>query len=317
MSVAIVGAGMAGLSCATAVAAQGVSVRLFDKGRGPGGRMATRRAEVGGQTLRFDHGAQYFTARDERFQRAVTEWEDAGAVAAWPAAGEGTYVGTPGMNGPIKAMAEALDVQWATRIEQVERSGDKWMLSSADAGFEATSLVVAVPAEQAAPLCEKVAPGFAHRAASTSSAPCWAVMAAFAEPLSLAVTFKGQGAVRWAARNAAKPGRGGSETWVIHASPEWSAEHLERDADEVAPELLEAFFAATRSARAEPIHLAAHRWRYAMAQPVEGSPALWSPDMQLGMAGDWLLAPRVESAWISGRDLADRMLADPAFMETA
>ena len=99
-SIAIIGAGMAGLSCAVALARRGHKPVLFDKGRGPGGRMATRRADVNGTEVRFDHGAQYLTARDPRFVEAVEGWQSAGIVAPWPAAGEDAYVGTPAMNAP-------------------------------------------------------------------------------------------------------------------------------------------------------------------------------------------------------------------------
>ena len=72
----IIGGGMAGLSAATALAAVGQRIIVLDKGRGPGGRMAARRAEIGGEQVGFDHGAQYFTARDPRFQAEVARWLD-------------------------------------------------------------------------------------------------------------------------------------------------------------------------------------------------------------------------------------------------
>ena len=126
MQIAIVGAGMAGLSCATRLAALGHELVLFDKGRGPGGRMATRRVEADGTMLRFDHGAQYFTARDPRFVEQVARWEREGVVARWDLAGEDAWVGTPGMNAPIRAMAAGLDVRWGLRAERLRREGARW-----------------------------------------------------------------------------------------------------------------------------------------------------------------------------------------------
>jgi renalase len=66
--IVIIGGGMAGLSAATALAKTGASVTVLDKGRGPGGRMAARRVEIGGEQVSFDHGAQYLTARDPAFR---------------------------------------------------------------------------------------------------------------------------------------------------------------------------------------------------------------------------------------------------------
>ena len=79
LPVAVIGAGLAGLSCATALRAAGLDVQVFDKSRGPAGRMSTRR----GEGWSCDHGAQYFTARDPRFQAEVAAWEAAGVAAPW------------------------------------------------------------------------------------------------------------------------------------------------------------------------------------------------------------------------------------------
>ncbi|MGH8831163.1 MAG: FAD-dependent oxidoreductase, partial [Polaromonas sp.] len=65
--VAVVGAGIAGIACARTLAQAGHRVTVFEKNRGAGGRMATRDSEFGG----FDHGVQYFTVRDARFEKAL------------------------------------------------------------------------------------------------------------------------------------------------------------------------------------------------------------------------------------------------------
>lgn len=311
MTVAIIGAGMAGLSCARALRQAGVAVELFDKGRGPGGRMSTRRVELDGRKLRFDHGAQYFTARDSRFRAEVAQWRDAGRVAPWSAAGTEALVGVPGMNEPVRAMAEGLDVRWTTRIDRLERIAEQWTLHGGESAHPGYSgVVIAVPAEQAAPLAEPFLADFAGRAERTTSDPCWTVMACFAQTLSLADTVTRGEAVAWAARDGAKPGRSGRESWVLQASPDWTRAHLDEPSEQIALELLAAFFAENAISPEQPSYAAAHRWLYAKARPVAGGPALWDASLRLGLAGDWLIAPRVESAWISGRELADRMIAD-------
>lgn len=296
---------MAGLSAAQALAASGRSVTVLDKGRGPGGRMATRRIEAAGETLRFDHGAQYFTARDPAFRALVAAWERDGVVASWPAAGAEAWVGTPGMNACVKAMAGPLDVRWGVRAERLTRSAGLWQVEAGEENFTAATLLVAVPAEQVAVLLADIAPPFAALAAGVASAPCWAVMASFAERLPLADTFRSDTApVSWAARNAAKPGRGGPETWVIHASPQRSRELIDLSKDAVAGSLLADFFAAAGIAPAATVHCDAHRWLYALPEARKGEGARFDPALGLGLAGDWLHSPRVEGAWLSGRALA-------------
>ena len=307
----IIGGGMAGLSAATALAGAGAGVTVLDKGRGPGGRMAARRVEIAGEQVSFDHGAQYFTARDEAFREAVAGWQAAGVAARWPAAGADAWVGTPGMNAPIRAMAEGLDVRWNVRAERLCRDGALWRVEAGEAVFRAATVLVAVPAEQAAVLLADAAPDFAAHAATVASAPCWAVMAAFAEPLPLADTFRQDaGPVSWAARNSAKPGRSGAEAWVIHASPARSRELIDLTKDEVARRLLGDFFETTGAPPAAPIHLDAHRWLYAQPEARKGEGSLFDAGLQLGLAGDWLHSPRVEGAWLSGRTLAEAVLQE-------
>lgn len=305
MRVGIVGAGMAGLSCAGGLAAAGHAPVLFDKGRGPGGRMSTRRVELDGRTLTFDHGAQYMTARDPGFLAQVAAWADDGVAARWPAAGADAWVGVPGMSAPVRALAAAHDVRWATRIEALRRQPSGWTLEGEDAEpYDA--VVLALPAEQAAPLLAPYHSGLAATAAASRTLPCWTAMAAFDGPLPGAPDIiKDAGVIGWAARDGAKPGRTGGETWVIQAAPDWSEEHLEDTPDTVARALLDLLARHLGSGLPRPVHLGAHRWRYARSRPPADAPsALWDAELRLGVCGDWLLAPRVEAAWASGRRLA-------------
>lgn len=306
----VIGAGMAGLACATALSQSGHKVRLFDKGRGPGGRMATRRVDQADRQLSFDHGAQYFTATSTAFQSAVARWESTGHVARWPDAGEDAWVGTPGMNAPLKAMAQDLDVTWNARIEMVTRETDHWTLSVDGDVLECGTLLIAIPPEQVATLLDEAAPDLAERARATQSLPCWALMVDFAEAIDAdAETFSSEdGPIAWAARNSAKPGRDGKDSWVMHASARLSREILELDKDEAAELLLADFFEQFQLAPQSPSYVTAHRWRYAFPEVKDGPSSIWDEALKLGLAGDWLHSPRVEGAWLSGTSLAETLL---------
>ena len=310
MKIAIVGAGIAGLSCAEALMLQGHTVLLFDKGRGAGGRMATRRVATPSGDVAFDHGAQYFTARDPAFVAAVARWRASGAVAMWPSAGDDAWVGTPGMSAVVKAIADPLDVRWNTRVDAVRRIGSSWILDpvSQDA-FDA--VVIAVPAEQAVSLLAAHDPAMATIAQACPSAPCWTAMVAFDERIAIAAdVIRDAGILGWAARNNAKPRRGPTEAWVLQATPTWSREHLEDDETTVVDALLAALAVETDQILPKPTVRIGHRWRYARVEATNRG-ALWNAETGIGAVGDWLIGPRVESAWLSGRMLADRILATP------
>lgn len=308
MNIAIIGAGMAGLTCAQRLSAHGHDVRLFDKGRGPGGRMSSRRAELDGETVQFDHGAQYFTAHDERFQRQIEKWETEGHVAAWPAAKHGAYVGTPAMNAPIKVMANEADVTFGAKVEAVRAVGTGWKLSGPEVPRTIFDAVIsAVPAEQVSPLLAGSAPEMATLAEQTVSNPCWTVMAMFEKRPDLPETLRDAGPIGWAARNASKPGRGQQECWVVQASPAWSREYLEEERDAIITLLLEHLRNQAGGTLPRVLYADAHRWRYAMCGDA-GHGALWDASRHIGACGDWLHGPRVENAFLSGWELAQKVI---------
>jgi len=303
--IAIIGTGLSGLACARSLQREGCKVQLFDKARGPGGRMSTRRVETPMGTVGFDHGAQYFTARGDSFRAEVARWVSEGLAAPWLAAGPEAWVGVPGMNAPVKALAEGHSVAWNTVVKALTHDGEGWRLKTPQGlsgPFEA--VVLALPAEQAAALLAGHDADLAARAAASRTDPCWTVMAAFSQRLPISSdTLDEQAVLGWAARNSAKPGRQEVEAWVLQATPAWSREHLEDAPDTVMEALLAALAERAGAALPPPLLVHAHRWRYARSA-VGTDTALWSEEKRLGCCGDWLAGPRVECAWDSGEALA-------------
>lgn len=324
--VAVIGAGVSGLVCARLLRDRGCRVEVFDKARGPGGRLATRRAE----SLRFDHGAQYFTARDPRFREEVAQWEREGLVAPWRprlvsfkqgrkqivAPESERWVGVPRMSALGRHLARDLELETSNRIGALHRGTDGIRLEPVDQGAALLGpfdgVVLAMPAPQAAELALDPAPRVAQRARSARYAPCWATMVCFADPVAVPfdAAFVEGGAFSWIARNASKPERGARETWVLHGSPAWSTEHFDLSPDEVTPLLLGALSRLLQIDLPETSFARSHRWAYAL--PTETLDTLCvPPDLGDGIAasGDWCGGPRVEGAWHSGMAVADAMAA--------
>ena len=308
---------MAGLSCAEGLARIGHEVILLDKGRGPGGRMSTRRVSTPLGEVAFDHGAQYFTARDPGFRRVVDGWAAEGIAAPWTLPGPDAWVGLPGMSAVIKAMARGHDVRWGVHVDRIDRQADGWWINAGQDSFGPfAAVVLAVPAEQAVPFLSLHDFAMAREAMLARSLPCWTGMFAFAEPLPGGRDMiRDTGLIAWAARNRAKPGRAGPdgmapEGWVVQAGPEWSAAHVEEPAPVIARSLLGALGTALGHDLPGPVSASAHRWRYAMSAGL-GHGALWNARIGLGLCADWLLGPRVECAWLSGQQLARTILEAP------
>ncbi|MFY3386595.1 NAD(P)/FAD-dependent oxidoreductase [Paracidovorax sp. MALMAid1276] len=328
LPIAVIGAGLAGLSCAQALLQAGHTVHLFDKSRGPSGRMSTRRAEDEHGPWQCDHGAQYFTARDPAFVAELGRWQQAGVAAEWPArlaSFDGhawtspttplaRFVGTPRMTAPAAWLVQNLGdhamAQWQTTVQRLDPGEGGWAVTSAEHGQRAQryrAVLLAVPAPQAVPLLAPWAPAGAAVAASARMRGSWAVMLRYASPVAMPWdgAFVNAGPLRWVARDSSRPGRTGQETWLLHASPEWSEAHIEDSADAVTTALVAAFRALGGP---EPRAATAHRWRYADTDPALTQGRWWDARTRLGLCGDWLHGGKVEGAWLSGRALARQVL---------
>lgn len=319
--IAVIGAGMAGLTAARLLTERGCRVTVFDKGRRPGGRMSSRWYP----DLAFDHGCQYFTAHDRRFQLHVEAWEEAGVVSRWAgrraACAHGVfslvedevvrYVGVPEMQSVAAHLARGLDVRTECQVVSLDASASQWALKTtgtAPGRFDA--VLISVPAPQAAALLP-ASTSFGDRVRGLEMQACWAIMAAYDRDLELgfdAAHISGNPLV-WICRNDRKPGRVGDECWTLHASPDWSRNHLEEDRDEVTGKLLAAFHALAGLRRVQPVFVRAHRWRYASPAHALEDGYLWDPAARIGVCGDWCHSPRVEGAFLSGWMLAEQVLA--------
>lgn len=314
-TVIVVGAGLAGLTAARHLQGGGHQVVVLDKGRGPGGRMATRRLDDAGQAV-VDHGAQFFTVRSEAFAGIVRSWPaevwhhgpiTAASVTDDPVhanpAGDGhpRYVGTSGMNGIAKHLAEGLDVRTDVRVTRVDPVEGGWRVSSDDgAARSATAVVVTTPVPQAA---ELLAPPLPTDVAGRGYDPCIGLLVVLDGPSGIpspgAVQFH-DGPVNYLADNQQK-GISTLPTLTVHATGPWSRDHHD-DSDEAISDLL--LRLTRRWLHADVVSSEVKRWRYATPtdphpdRAVEVAPGLV-------LAGDVFGGPKVEGAVLSGMAAAD------------
>jgi hypothetical protein len=336
LSVAVVGAGIAGATCAASLQQAGLNVTLFDKSRGVGGRLATRRvqwtgADGVGHSAEFDHGAQTIAARQPRFRALLARAEGVGVVtpwrprvhAAWPApAVRDVWVARPGMPALVRYVAQGVPQRLAQTVQRLHRTAEGWQLVLADGEGAGPydQVVLALPPGQAALLLAGHHDRWADALAAVRMQPCWTLMAATDDvDWPWDATEPDRGPLAWVARNDRKPGRSaprGMATWVAQATPEWSTARLEASPDEVAEQLCDALRALLpgRLANGERLrwhHRSVHRWRY--AQPADGSvdgrECWWDAERGLGVCGDCFNGGNVEAAWRSGDELADTVAA--------
>ena len=320
MRIAIVGAGIAGLSAARALADRRHTVKVFERGRVAGGRVATRVLEaielprgLSGEVA-FDHGAQYFTVRDQRFSEVAAEWERDRVIAKWTARivsfdGEGwedvspsakatgdrddtrRYVGIPGMSAIANALAAGLDIELGTKIESLDL-----LLTDFD------RVIVAVPADRARALIGD-RPSLASKIGAVSMKPNWTVLAAFEERVAARfdAAFVNGSALGWIARNTSKPKRNWKiDCWVLQATTAWSQAHADDRQDDVGAFLMEAFDDLIPAGLPKAFFATVHRWRHATADPPLAVGAIHDDASRITLCGDWCAGSRIEDAYLSG-----------------
>lgn len=322
--IAVVGAGIAGASCARAMAEAGLEVSVFEKARGPGGRMATRRADSPLGKLQFDHGAPYFSAFGDDMRERVADWEARGLCAAWDAAFEMIgasgaasvapgehYVGLPRMSVLIRDLLGKTELHTRARITHV-RPGDSGptICTETEEFGPFDGAVIALPAPQAAPLLAELAPELSARAAKVEMDPVWSAMVSFEAPLDLpyGAAYVGNSPLFLISRDSGKPGRNGAESWVLLSTTEWAEDHIGDEPAAVAAALLEALWKVTGLPQQAAAFSAAHRWRYARVHKPLPEPWFWDPAHAVGACGDWFRLGSAEGAYVSGLHLAQEIL---------
>jgi renalase len=313
--VLIVGAGMAGLTAASELQQRGQQVLVVDKGRGVGGRLASRR--IGPAT--FDHGAQFMTARDPRFAAAIDHWRAEGVVEEWyrrSAGGSGDHPrwrGNPAMTAIPKYLARDLPLRLGTRVVAVRRDGAGWVAALEGGESILTSAVVLTPPRpQALALLDAgdvdLPPATRARLESLEYERCLAVMAVLAGPSRLpppGALALADGPIAWIADNQRK-GVSATPAVTMHATAAFSQEHWDGDRQECGQVLIRA---AEAWLGAEVTGFQVHGWRYSKPLRIEpGGCLVLSQRPPLLLAGDAFGASRVEGAALSGWSVAGAYL---------
>lgn len=320
--VAVIGAGMAGLTAARQLCGD-VDVVVLDKGRGVGGRLATRR--MGDAT--FDHGAQFLTTHTPEFTEVVAGWARAGIVEPWFTGqvgpdgatdpdGHVRYRGVPTANAIAKHLARGLDVRTATLVDALTPADDRWRVRLDDGSeLDADALVLTAPVPQAQALLAAggttLSPADQRALDAIAYDPCLAAMVVLdTDPL-----LPGPGAIRptsgpieWLADNRCK-GTSAAPAVTIHASPEFSRARWDEPDEAIVADLLTA--AGLRAARrAGEATAQVQRWRFARPTTLHPERCLVADGLPpLAFAGDAFGGPKVEGAALSGMAAATAIAA--------
>lgn len=317
----VIGAGISGLLAARRLQEKGIAVTLIDKGQKVGGRMASRHVN----DAVFDTGTQFFTVRDERFQRLLDEWQAAGVARQW---GEGfasgdnrmrpdghpRYRGVPYMRAIPEFLAQGLDIRTGERVDRVEYANAAWQVFVGSETHTADALVMTPPAPQSMVLLAGSGVALPAEAADALNAieydPCIALLAMLPRQSKLPQP----GGLRmpadeilWMADNHVKGISPDAYAVTIHAGPGFSRQFFDTDDEMLKIQLVGA---AAKYTGAEMEAVLIHRWRHSQPVRCHEEPCLkLDTPGPLAFAGDGFGAPRVEGAALSGLAAAEALLS--------
>ncbi|HXV92637.1 MAG TPA: FAD-dependent oxidoreductase [Pseudonocardia sp.] len=311
MRVVVVGAGIAGVACARELAAAEVPVRVVDRSRTVGGRMASRR--LSGRPV--DLGAAYFTVRDPEFAEVVARWRTAGRARPWTSqlavlgrdtrgrtSGPVRWAAPGGLRSLVADLARGLDVELEREVREV---GPGPVVD----GVRAEVVVLAMPDPQAARLLDPASPA-AAAAAGREWRPVISVAAGWPErawPVLPAAFVNDHPVLSLVADDGDRRGDG-APVLVAHSTSEVARAHDAEPAGAVGPVL--AALGELLDLRTPPVWTHAHRWRHAAPAADRDAPFHLGED-GIGLAGDGWGRSRVEAAWRSGtllgREIARRL----------
>lgn len=317
--VVIIGAGMAGLMAASKLQAAGHPVLVLEKSRALGGRLATRRL----QSAVFDHGAQYFTAKDVRFQRLVDDWVARDVARVWfhKSTENGksypTFIGRDGMTTIAKHLAQGVDVRKEAKVTRLAMAETGWQIFlESDELLQASAVVMTAPTPQAvdillASALQLPTEQWASLKAVTYD-PCVALLVCLDRPVSLTDRAgfwqpEAGSLIGWVAESHQKGISPNGFGLTIQLSPGSSADWFVQSDAACYECIVEAVQPYLEDAQI--LDWQVKRWRYALVKNAGTQYCQWiqqSPPLIL--AGDAFAGPRVEGAVLSGTVAAEQLL---------
>lgn len=312
----IIGGGISGLMIAKTLDSKGIKPTVIDKGRGIGGRLATRRIGQPNQQGIFDYGAQYFSAKDPLFQSWVDEWLAAGIITEWCQGFKKTDRPSPRYRGVVsnraiaKYLAQDLDVHTSNRVNKISYQNQQWQIFTEQGQeFNSDLLVITAPVPQTLELLGNSTisiPEPIHRQLhKVSYYPCIALLALLNQPSTIPApggVFPEQEPLAWIADNQQKQ-ISTEPALTLHGTTDFSDSYWDNDNQAIAETML---LAAKPWIKPDSvIDYQVHRWRYSLVKSTYPEPYCALPDLPLILAGDGFVAPKIEGAALSAIAAAD------------
>lgn len=319
-NIAVIGAGISGLTTASLLKKANFSVTVFDKGRGVGGRMSSRRTEWG----YLDHGTQYFTAKQELFKQFIEQYSDLikpwqGNFANWEKGNfivddseKIRYVPRERMSNLCKQLSVDLNIHLGTRIIKLEKDKSWHLIAENGQKYSSFDLVIiTAPPLQTADLLANHSP-LTEKIKTVEMLPCYSLMLVPTNKLNLpydGIQFE-HPVLGWISNNKSKPNRSDFDSLIIQSNFPWANMNLEENRETIGDILKEETANIFNFTWDDFYYQSVHLWRYALPAKSSNQGYFFDKTNNLAVCGDWCLSGKVESGFLSANYLVQELLRE-------
>ena len=316
--IAIIGAGFS--AAVFSVLIQGFDLKIFDKGRGPGGRSSSRRVDNIGI---FDHGLQFINSENTEFinflkknlSNWIKEWNgdfiDFDKNQILPKSIK--YIGINGNNDFVKKLI-SIPSYYKKELLKISKKSGEWLLEFTDKSQEmADILVLTIPMEQCKNITQSLNINFLFKG---SMEPNITTMIAFESTKFIKTSgylFKTNNILGWAANESSKSRLANTDSlqlWTLQSSTSFAdanCKNFKIEKLSVMNRMIKEFSNILGIPDMKIIHKDAHSWLYAYKKDVFEKEFFWDDQLKLGICGDWMCGSKAEDAWRSASMLANQI----------
>lgn len=321
--IAVIGAGFSGIVLSKMLK-NIAEVKIFEKSRGVGGRMACRIKD----DFNFDFGAQFFIAKTRDFKKFLEPLIDKGVIKYWSGnfveidnykinyqrqwnEDKSHFVPVPKMNSLCKELSQDLDLVLQTKITKIQRNNNQWQIFDDKENFlgEFDWVISSIPAPQLIDIAPQDC-NFYDQLSNVKMLGCFALMVGLEQKLDLPydVGLIKNSIISWISSESSKPQRSSAPSYTILARNNWADHHIDCDIEEVKQNLLSEFAKIVNQKLPTIIHTDIHRWRYAnIPKQHNFNNYFLDSQMSIGACGDWFIQGRVEASFLSATKLFNNL----------
>ncbi len=310
----VIGSGISGSTIAYLLSKK-FSVEVFDKAKGSGGRACNKKIK---KNLSFDHGTQYISPSTASFKKFVSKLKREKILKTWDGKhldltfkkteSKEKLIGVNGNNAISKFHLKRIKQSYNSPVKTINFNKFFWEITfKNNKKVTARSVIITCPFPQLKKLAKKfIIKKFLNL--NVRMKPNITTMIAIRSrnqvPIS-SIKFD-DSILAWAANeNSKKRFLSSQSLWTLQSTVNWAKKKINiyKKSPKVENDLIKRFFEYSGYKKNNIIFKKTHGWKYSYNSNSTIYKSYWDKNLRIGVCADWLIGPKVESAWLSANDL--------------